>query len=95
MSDAAEMEQARRLFRRFQYRDPRGAELIEIGLPQKPPVALLVGKAVAIAYKAIGDGKDYYHEFESTLPQLYVSADGKQAYFVGGSYTFTDRGFIK
>lgn len=93
--DPAELEKAIRLFRRFQYRAPKKDEIVEVGGLVKPAVALAVGNAVSIGYKAIGDGKDYYHEFEGRLPKIYVNAAGDQIYFLGGQYVFTDRGFIK
>lgn len=97
MSDAdpAELEAARHLFRRFQYREPKGEEIVLVGGLVKPVVALAVGTAVSIGYKALGDGKDYYHEFEGGRPKVYVNAAGDQIYFLGGEYRFTDRGFIK
>lgn len=94
-ADAAEVNAAAKLFRRFQYRQPTGDEIVQVGGLLKPVVALAVGTAVSIGYKALGDGKDYYHEFEGTRPKLYVNAAGDQIYFLGGSYRFTERGFIK
>jgi len=94
-ADPAEVEKARKLFRDFQDRDPAGSELILVGGLVRPVVALAVGAAVAIGYKAAGDGKDYYHEFENVRPTVFVNADGSQIYFVGGSYRFTDRGFLR
>lgn len=93
--DSAEVEQARHLFRRFQYRAPVGDEIVQVGGLVKPVVALAVGTAVSIGYKALGDGKDYYHEFEGRRPKVFVNAAGNQIYFLGGEYRFTDRGFIK
>lgn len=97
MSDAADLAMATSLFKRFQgrYREPRKEDLVLLGGMEKPVTCLLVGTALTIGYKALGDGKDYRHEFASPLPQLYVSADGRQAYFVGGGYRFSERGFIR
>ena len=97
MSIATKLQRARALllFRRFQGRQPKKSELVEIGGMEKGAIALCVGNVVGISYKAAGDGEKYYHEFESPRPQLFVSADGKQILFVGGNYTFTERGFIK
>lgn len=90
----AELDQARALFRAFQGRDPRGRELAQLGgVALGPAVALEVGAALSIGYKALGDGKRYYHEFEGPLPRLYVSGDGRQIFMVGGIYQFTSRGF--
>lgn len=93
--DPAELKQAQNLFRDFQYRAPRGQEIITVGGLVKPVVALAVGTAVSIGYKALGDGKDYYHEFEGARPKVFVNAAGDQIYFLGGEYRFTRRGFIK
>lgn len=93
--DAGELDKARALFKAFQYRYPRGDEIIQIAGLEKPQLALLVGTGVSIGYKAAGNGKDYYHEFSSPLPKLYVTADGEQAYFIGGGYRFTARGFLE
>ncbi len=95
MSDQAEIEKAISLFRRFQYRAPRRGEIVSVGGLVKPSVALVVGTAISIGYKALGDGKDYYHEFEGALPRVLVNAAGDQIYLLGGEYRFTERGFIK
>lgn len=95
LADALELERARQLFRRFQLREPKKNELVQIGGLEKPVIALGVGTAVSIGYKAFGNGQNYYHEFEGSRPGVFVSADGKQIYFLAGDYTFTDRGFIK
>jgi hypothetical protein len=98
MSDApnpAELDKARALFKAFQYRRPNDGEIIQVGGLDTPQLALLVGNAVCIGYKAAGNGKDYMHNFLSPLPKLYVSADGQQAYFIGGGYRFSARGFLR
>lgn len=92
---ALELEKARKLFRRFQYRQPGKAELIEIGGLEKPIIALGVGIADSIGYKAFGDGKLYFHNFEGNRPKVFVDAAGEQIFFIGGEYRFTDRGFIR
>jgi hypothetical protein len=94
-ADPGELDAARRLFKRFQYREPKGSEIVLVGGLLKPVVALEVGTAVALGYKATGDGKDYYHEFKGRRPKVYVNAAGDQVYFLDGEYRFTDRGFIK
>jgi hypothetical protein len=96
-ADTAELEKARNLFKRFQgrYRAEKPGDLILVGGLVEPVVALAVGIAVSIGYKALGDGQDYYHEFEGTRPKVFVNAAGDQVYFIGGEYRFTERGFIK
>ena len=98
MSDGAdpkEIEKDRALFKAFQYREARPGEIIQVGGLQKPAVALAVGTAISIGYKALGNGKDYYHAFEGSLPKVFVNAAGDQIFFIGGSYRFSARGFIR
>jgi hypothetical protein len=92
--DDWEIEKAKSLFRRFQFRAPKPSEIVQIGGLEKPVIALGVGIADSIGYKAFGDGKLYLHNFEGQRPKVFVSADGKQVYFLDGGYRFTERGFI-
>lgn len=95
-SDAATTNQAARLFESFHDRAPRGDELVQLGGFSAPVTALEIGPAISVAYRALGDGKDYYHEFSGLRrPRVFVSADGRQLYFVGGIYRFTDRGILR
>lgn len=89
------IDQARALFKSFHGREPRGGEISAVPLPREDVVVLEVGTAVGLSYRASGDGKEYYHEFEGHRPKVFVTADGKQAFLIGGQYTFTARGFIK
>jgi len=96
MSDTSELEQAKKLFRSFHGRDPKTSELAEIPLPGKGVIGLEVGKCVGIAYRAAGNGEVYYHEFPAaTRPRLFVTPAGEQAYLIGGTYKFTNRGFLR
>jgi hypothetical protein len=95
MADADELQQARRLFKAFHGRDPRGQEIAQLGPAAGVPVALEVGQLLSIGYKALGDGKAYFHEFDSPRAKVYVSPDGRQIFLAGGLYRFSDRGFIK
>lgn len=95
LGQALELERARKLFRRFQYRNPGKAELIQIGGLEQPVIALGVGIADSIGYKAFGDGELYLHNFEGNRPKIFVDATGEQIFFIGGDYRFTDRGFIR
>ena len=95
MADADELQQARRLFRSFQGRDPRGREIAQLGPAVGVSAALEVGQLLSIGYKALGEGKAYFHEFDSPRAKVYVSPDGRQVFLVGGLYRFSDRGFIK
>ena len=84
-----DLEKAIALFRSFQNRSPRPGEIVEVGGLVRPACALEVGTLISVGYKALGDGKDYYHEFEGRRPRLYVTADGRQFYGIGGEYRFT------
>jgi hypothetical protein len=85
-----------RLFKTFHGREPRPSEIVLVKpAGDEGALALVVGSALSLGYRALGDGKSYYHEFASTLPKVCVTGDGKQVFLVGGSYTFTDRGFIR
>lgn len=93
--DAGELDKARALFKAFQYRYPNGEEIIQVAGLDAAPLALQVGTAVSLGYKALGDGKSYYHDFAAPFPKLYVSADGQQVFFIGGGYRFSGRGFLR
>lgn len=98
MNELAQWEVARRLFKRFHERDPveQRREIIKVGGLVTPTVALEVGPAVGLSYKALGDGKDYFHEFSKTnRPLVYVNSDGRQIYILEGGYEFTERGFLR
>lgn len=93
MSEAEEIARARALFEKFHGRAPRADELIKVGGILRGATALKVGVAVGLAYNA--GGVEYYHAFEGRRPFLYVDESGRQIFFIGGVYTFTERGFIK
>lgn len=84
------------LFEDFQDRKPRwDTEIVRVAGLTVPTVGIEVGRFSGIGYRKLGDGKLYYHDFsKSNLPRIFVNADGKQIYIVGGSYKLTDRGFI-
>lgn len=94
MSDSAEIDAARARFKSFHKREPREGELVSVQKPGVNPICLEVGELVGIAYKASGDGKRYYHDFGKRKARVFVTADGRQVFLIGGDYTFTDRGFI-
>jgi hypothetical protein len=65
-----------------------------VGIKQEGDIAALeVGQFFGIIY--IAEGKKYLHKFNANnRPQVFVSSDGRQVYVIGGSYRFTDRGFV-
>lgn len=96
-SEDEQYREACRRFRDFHGRDPAPAnsEIVNIGGLRIPTLGLAVGQFVGIGYRSIGDGLDYYHEFDSnSRPSVYVNADGRQIYILGGGYRFTYRGFL-
>jgi hypothetical protein len=96
MSDQPpDFSQAVALFKAFQLREPRRGEIVQLGGLERPVTALEVGAVVGLAYKALRDGKRYFHEFDAPRARLFVSADGKQIFFEGGVYKFSPRGFLK
>ena len=95
MSYEQDYERARKLFEAFHHRQPRDGEIIAIGTLPRPRLVLEVGQVVTLDYRATGNGTEYSHDFEGTLPRLYVSPRGQQAYIIGGSYCFTPRGFVR
>lgn len=63
---------------------------------KKPVRSMAVGDVDRIAYYVKGAGKPMMHQFSRrNRPRLYVSANGRQAFLVGGGYKFTRRGFIR
>ena len=94
MSAPPDLEQAIALFRQFQGRAPKGREIVELGGGPRVFTALEVGTVLSIGYKALGDGRAYYHEFSAPRAKLYVSADGRDIYFLDGGARFGARGFI-
>jgi len=97
MSTIAEQQaEARALFKSFHHREPRPNELVLVGGLTQPTVALEVGQFLGIGYKSVGDGKDYYHDFNArNRPSVYVNPHGLQIYILGGGYRFSRWGFIR
>lgn len=90
---SGELDEARRRFADRYGRAPQGDEVVYIPPTAKPQAALAVGALFGLAYDAAGDGTRYFHEFRNR-PTVYVSADGRQVYILGGGYRFTSRGFV-
>lgn len=87
-------EAARKLFKAFHGREPAPGEIGTIRAAIDDDV-LVVGELTRIAYRSVGDGKEYIHTFrKNARPVLAVTDDGKQAYVIAGSYGFTERGFV-
>lgn len=96
MTEDEQCARAVALFKSFRGREPRASEIVKIAGMTETMVALELGPLLGLSYGADVNGKadKFYHEFEPQKPRVFVSWDGKQAFIVGGSYTFTDRGFL-
>jgi len=82
------------LFRGYFNREPEKKEIVRLRMDQDG-VGLVIGLVDNITYSPTGDADSYKHEFEQAgRPSLVVSFDGKEVYLIGGSFRFTDRGFI-
>jgi hypothetical protein len=82
------------LFRAFHKRAPRPGEVATMAL-RGAPVAIEIGKIAAILYSAKGKKKKFLHRFkEANAPRLFVSADGRALFALGGNPKFSARGFL-
>lgn len=94
-SKRVQVREAKKLYADF---TGHRAEVVdEIDKPTIPDVAVFVGMVDGIMYRTVRDGKEelYVHEFKGAAkPAFCVSPDGKQILFVGGHYTFTERGIV-
>lgn len=95
ISRSREVQKAALLYERFS-----GHEAEECGsvrLQPLPKVGVAVGDVDGVLYTTVRDGKveKYIHKFHAKdKPLLVVSPNGKQIFFVGGNYTFTERGIV-
>jgi hypothetical protein len=91
--DARSLAQAKRLYKGFTGRSPR--TLKQLAIPALPSTGLAIGRVFGIMYDVAATGERFQHEFKGkSRPLLVVSDDGKQVFLIGGSYTFTQRGFV-
>ncbi len=88
------IRKATELYRDFTGMEPQHIEEVDV----KPvDVGIKIGSLDAIAYTTKRNGKteSYAHEFKrASRPLLGVSHDGKTILTSGGSFRFTDRGFV-
>jgi ribosome modulation factor len=92
---AAQMQQARKLFKDFSGHDLTHGRKIKA--PAMPKVLIQIGTIDGVLYTTVRDGKTerYIHEFKrSARPTFAVSPDGKQLFMLGGAYNFTERGIV-
>jgi len=81
--------QAARRFSAFHNNDPENVSVEKISA-----VGFLLGNIEEITYSVIEDGAIvHYHHVYDTPPALAISHDGKNAFILGGEWTFTNRGF--
>lgn len=86
------VEKAISLYRRFRDQDP---EFVDEIITEIPKIGMVVGKCAGVLYDTVRGGKKekYIHEFSGkSMPLLCASWDGKQLFFVGGDYDFTEDG---
>lgn len=94
MRDSKKLKEAKKLYEDFTGHDADDIEFIEV---KDYDTIVGVGHVDAISYQTIRDGKveKYIHTFKKNArPLLAVSHDGKQAYMLGGAFTFTELGFV-
>lgn len=84
--------QAAKRYAGFFRRQPKPTEIAAVKAPET--VCFLVGDVLEVKYRPTGKGVDLVHAFGKSKPKLALSADGRQAFLVGGDYRFGDRGFI-
>jgi hypothetical protein len=91
--NARDLSQAKRLYKGFTGQTAR--TLKKLTIPALPSTGIAIGRIFGIMYDVSATGERFAHEFKGkSRPLLVVSADGKQVFAVGGSYTFTQRGFV-
>jgi hypothetical protein len=91
--NARSLAQAKRLYKGFTGRSPR--TLKQLAIPALPATGLAIGRVFGIMYDVAATGERFQHEFKGkSRPLLVVADDGKQVFLIGGSYTFTQRGFV-
>lgn len=92
--DSKRVKEAQELFEEFTGHSPDDVVFIDI---KDYDTIVGIGYVDAISYETVRDGRKekYIHTFKKRArPLLAISHDGKQAYMLGGAFTFTDRGFV-
>ncbi|MGD9590847.1 MAG: hypothetical protein AB7Q37_18755 [Pyrinomonadaceae bacterium] len=82
------------LYRKFREEEPQFIDKIAMKLPT---AAMVIGYCDGVLYNTTRNGKKEYYKHEFTgksCPLLCASADGKQLFFVGGAYDFTEDGIV-
>ena len=90
-----DIARAAKLAAKFHGRAP--SEFQHVRIPSMPAAVACIGRISVIQYIAERDGKTYEfrHAFKnSARPHLCVSPDGQSVYMIGGSWTFTQDGFV-
>jgi hypothetical protein len=91
--DARSLARAKRLYKGFTGHLPLTLKRLEV--PALPATGLAIGRVFGIMYDVAATGERFQHEFKGKArPLLVVADDGKQVFLIGGSYTFTQRGFV-
>lgn len=88
------INQSIRLYKRFTGMEPKFLDNHSVNVPE---VGMVIGKCDGVLYTTRRDNKTekYIHKFKGrSRPLLCSSWDGKQLFFVDGSYNFTADGII-
>ena len=94
LSRAAKIEDAMRRYKAFSGHDPKFIDEYPL---TKNDVMFKVGMCDGVLYTTVRDGKTekYIHKFKSRArPILASKHDGSVIGFVGGDYSFTERGIV-
>lgn len=89
-----DLQKAIKLFRKFREQEPEFVDELTFKIPN---AGMVIGYCDGILYNTVRGGKKefYKHEFTGkSCPLLCSSADGKQLFFVGGAYDFTEDGIV-
>lgn len=91
----SDLDKAAALAAKFHGRAP--TEFQRVRIPRMPDALACIGRISVVQYVAERDGKmyEFRHKFKvSARPHLCVSPDGQIVYMIGGSWTFTQDGFV-
>lgn len=94
IKDSKRLRQAKQLYEEFTGHKADDVVFVEV---KDYDTIVGIGYVDAVSYETVRDGKKerYIHTFKKKArPLLAVSHDGKQAYMLGGAFTFNDHGFV-
>lgn len=95
--------------RKLRSEEDRAADLVErfkghdaevlgtVNVPDMPSTVAVIGECDGVLYTTVRDGRTekYIHKFAAKdRPLLCVAPNGRQMFFIGGRYVFTERGIV-